>query len=93
VVIKNFRHRGLRQLYERGDRSGIRPDMVARVERILQRLDQISTPEQMNLPGWRLHALKGDLKGFWSVTVNGNWRIVFTWTGSMATDVDFLDYH
>jgi toxin HigB-1 len=93
IVIESFRHRGLRQLYERGDRSGIRPDMVSRVERILQRLDVISAPEQMNLPGWRLHPLKGDLKGFWSVTVNGNWRVIFAWTGSAPADVDFLDYH
>jgi toxin HigB-1 len=69
------------------------PRHGSRVERILQRLDVISAPEQMNLPGWRLHPLKGDLKGFWSVTVNGNWRVIFAWTGSAATNVDFLDYH
>ena len=92
-MIEGFRHRGLRALYERGDRSGVRQDLVARAERILQRLDVVSAPEQMNLPGWRLHMLKGDLKGFWSVSVNGNWRIVFRWTGSAAIDVDLVDYH
>lgn len=91
-MIGSFRDRGLKRLYERGDRSGIRQDMVAKVERILQRLDEITDPEQMNLPGWRLHPLKGDLKGFWSVTVNGNWRIVFRFD-TQPEDVDLIDYH
>ena len=72
-MIDGFKHRGLKRLYERGDRSGIRPDLLERVEDILARLDVIDTPEEMNLPAYRLHALKGDMKGFWSVTVRANW--------------------
>jgi proteic killer suppression protein len=68
-VIRSFKHRGLKRLYEGGDRRGIRPDLVEDVEDILARLDRAETPQAMNLPGYRLHALKGDLRGFWSVTV------------------------
>ncbi len=92
-MIESFRHRGLKRLYRQGDRSGVRADIVAKVERILQRLDAIGTPSEMNLPGYRLHPLKGDLKGFWSVTVTGNWRIVFTFEDGHAGNVDLVDYH
>jgi proteic killer suppression protein len=67
--------------------------MLAKVERILQRLDEVTAPDQMGLPGYRLHPLTGDLKGFWSVTVNGNWRIVFTFENGRAGDVDLIDYN
>jgi len=76
-VIRSFRHRGLKRLYERNDRSGIRPDLIETVERILTVLDAATTPQALNLPGYRLHPLKGELKGMWSVTVRANWRIVF----------------
>jgi toxin HigB-1 len=92
-MIGSFAHRGLKRLYERGDRSGIRPDMVAKIERILQRLDEIANPEQMALPGYRLHPLSGDLKGFWSVTVNGNWRVIFRFEEGQPRSVDLIDYH
>ena len=67
--------------------------MVAKVERILQRLDEIANPEQMALPGYRLHPLSGDLKGFWSVTVNGNWRVIFRFEEGQPRSVDLIDYH
>ena len=92
-MIGSFADKALRRLYERGDRSGVRQDMVAKVERILQRLDEISAPEQMNLPGYRLHALGGDLKGFWSVMVNGNWRVIFRFRDGQPQDVRLIDYH
>lgn len=92
-MIRSFRHRGLKRLYEQGDRSGIRADMLAKVERILQRLDLISAIDEMGLPGYRLHPLSGDLKGFWSVSVNGNWRVIFTFDDGQAGDVDLIDYH
>lgn len=92
-MIANFSDKALKRLYERGDRSGVRPDMVAKVERILQRLDEIAAPEQMALPGYRLHQLSGDLKGFWSVTVNGNWRVIFRFDEGHVRDVRLLDYH
>ena len=92
-MIATFAHRGLRRLYERGDRSGVRPDMLAKAERILQRLDAITSPEQMSLPGYRLHPLTGDKKGFWSVSVNGNWRIIFRFEEGQPCDIDLVDYH
>jgi len=67
-MIRSFKHRGLKRLFERGDRSGIRPDLLEDVEDILARLNQATTPQALNLPGYRLHPLKGDLRGFWSVT-------------------------
>jgi len=93
AVIASFSDRALKRLYERGDRSGVRPDMVAKIERIIQRLDEITAPEQMGLPGYRLHPLSGDLRGFWSVTVNGNWRIIFRFDEGHVHDVRLLDYH
>lgn len=92
-MIKRFRHRGLRRLYEQGDRSGIGADMVKKVENILAVLDRASRPEEMDLPGFRLHPLKGELKGFWAVTVRANWRIIWRFDGADAADVDFVDYH
>ena len=92
-MIKSFKHRGLKRLYERGDRSGIRPDLLDTVEDILARLDEAETPQVMNLPGYRLHPLKGDLNGFWSVTVRANWRIIFRFERADALDVELTDYH
>ena len=93
LVIRSFHHRGLKRLYERGDRSGIRPDLLDPVERILTALDAASTPQALDLPGFRLHPLKGDLKGSWSVTVRANWRIIFRFAGTDAFDVELTDYH
>jgi toxin HigB-1 len=92
-MIVSFKHRGLKRLYERGDRSLIRPDLLETVEDILARLDQASTPQALNLPGYRLHSLKGELRGFWSVTVRANWRIIFRFEGNDAFDVELVDYH
>lgn len=92
-MIRSFKHRGLKRLYERDNRSGIRPDLIDTVAEILARLDEADTPQAMNLPGYRLHPLKGDLKGFWAVTVRANWRIVFRFQGTDALDVELTDYH
>ena len=92
-MIRSFKHRGLKRLYERGDRSGVRGDLLETVEDILARLDEAGTPEAMNLPGYWLHPLKGDLKGFWSVTVRANWRIIFRIDDADAWDVELVDYH
>ena len=83
----------MKRLYERGDRSKIRADLVDKVERILARLDQALMIEDMNLPGYRLHELKGDLKGFWSVSISGNWRIIFRFESGKACDIEMIDYH
>ncbi len=92
-MIVSFKHRGLKRLYERDDRSLIRPDLLETVEDILARLDQASTPQALNLPGYRLHSLKGDLRGYWSVTVRANWRIIFRFEANDAFDVELVDYH
>jgi proteic killer suppression protein len=92
-MIRSFKHRGLKRLYERGDRSGIRPDLVDKAERILTTLDAAATPQALDVPGYRLHPLKGDLKGLWSVTVRANWRIIFRFEGKDAHDVELIDYH
>ena len=92
-MIVSFKHRGLKRFYERGDPREIRPDLRDDVEDILSRLDSANTPQAMNLPGYRLHALKGGLKGSWSVTVRANWRIIFRFEGVDAFDVELIDYH
>ncbi len=92
-MIRSFKHRGLKRFYERGDRSGIRPDLLETVERVLMVLDNATTPQALNLPRYRLHQLKGDLKGLWSVTVRANWRIIFRFEGTDAFDVVLIDYH
>lgn len=92
-MIKSFKHRGLKRLYERGDKSGIRPDLLEMVERILTVLDAAATPQALNLPRYRLHPLKGEWRGSWSVTVRANWRIVFRFENADAFDVELIDYH
>jgi toxin HigB-1 len=92
-MIQSFKHRGLKRLYERDDKSKIRPDHLRRVEDILSRLDASRTISEMDWPGWGLHPLKGDRQGFWSVSVSGNWRIVFRFEEPDAFDVDLVDYH
>jgi proteic killer suppression protein len=92
-MIESFRPRGLRRLYERGDRSGIGLSMPTRVEDILTLLDTAETIEELDLPGYRLHPLAGSLKGYWSVRISGNWRIVFRFEDKSAFDVDLVDYH
>ena len=92
-MIGTFRHKGLRLLFENGERRKVPSEYVAKIERVLARLDAASEPGHMDLPGFRLHPLKGDLAGFWSVTVSGNWRIVFRFEGGNACDVDLVDYH
>jgi len=91
-MIVGFRHKGLKLLYERGDRRRVPPEYVGKVERILARLDEATGPANMDLPGFRLHRLKGDLAGYWSVGVSGNWRIIFRFDGGHACDVDLMDY-
>ena len=93
LVIRSFKHRGLKRLYERDDRSGIRPDLLEKVEDILGRLDRATTVQALNLPGYRLHPLKGELRGVWSVTVRANWRITFRFEGEDAFGVEMIDYH
>jgi toxin HigB-1 len=93
MAIRSFRHRGLKRLFEQGDRSRVRADQVTKVRRILGRLDAAPTVADVDAPGFRLHPLKGELKGFWAVEVSGNWRIIFRCEAGDALDLDLLDYH
>jgi proteic killer suppression protein len=92
-MIKTFRHKGLRQLFETGRSRTVSPDLIRRLTRQLDFLNRAISPADMNLPGYRLHELKGDRKGTWSVTVNGNWRLTFSFQERDAYDVDLEDYH
>ena len=92
VMIRTFRHRGLRRLYQ-GDASKVRADQVRRIAGVLGHLDRAQRPSDLDLPGYRLHPLKGDLKGMWSVMISGAWRIVFRFVDGDAFDVDLVDYH
>lgn len=91
--MKTFKHRGLKRLYERGDRSQVNPSHVARIVDILGRLDTAETSAALNLPGYMLHPLKGDLKGSWSVRVSGNWRVTFRFADGDVFDVNLVDDH
>ena len=92
-MIRSFRHKGLKLLFDKGDRRKVQSDYADKIERILARLEESPEVGNMDLPGFRLHPLKGDLSGFWSVTVSGNWRLIFRFEGGHASDVDLVDYH
>jgi toxin HigB-1 len=92
-MIRSFRDRRLKRLFERGDRGQVGTEMVEKVENILGFLNRAREPRDMDLPGFKLHQLKGDRAGQWAVTVRANWRIVFRFEGENATDVDLVDYH
>lgn len=89
-------HKGLRQLYADGITKGVPSSMVDKLSKLLLAIETATNVEQLGrFPGWRLHPLKGDMKGFWSLTVTGNWRLVFRYDekSNAATDVDLIDYH
>ena len=92
-MIEGFRHKGLRRLYEDQDRRLLPPDMVERIQVVLAALDAAKAIEELQRPSFRLHSLKGDLKGYWAITVRSNWRIIFRFENSGVFDVDFVDYH
>jgi toxin HigB-1 len=92
-MISPIRHKGLRRLFDDDERRGLPPEMVQRLRVILAALDAAERIEDLDRPSFRLHPLKGDLKGFWSVTVRANWRIVFRFENGDAYDVDYIDYH
>ncbi|HXI25845.1 MAG TPA: type II toxin-antitoxin system RelE/ParE family toxin [Pyrinomonadaceae bacterium] len=92
-MIKSFRHKGLKRLFETGERRGVGSDLADRLRRQLDVLNRARSTGDLNLPGYRLHQLKGNRAGTWSVTVSGNWRVTFTFEGEDAFDVDLEDYH
>ena len=92
-MIKSFRHKGIQRFFETGSKSGIQAQHAARLRLQLGALDQARGPQDMNAAAWKLHPLKGDLAGHWSVWVSGNWRLTFTFDGTDAVLVDYQDYH
>jgi proteic killer suppression protein len=94
MAIRNFRHKGLERLFAEDDARGLPPALTSKLKRMLFALANAATVSDMALfPGWRLHPLRGDLRGFWSLTVTGNWRLIFRFEDGEARDVDLLDYH
>lgn len=92
-MIQNFRHKGLKRLFEDDDRSKVPAQDIDKLRRILLRLNRSKAPEDMDAPGFRLHPLKGKLRGFWAVTVRANWRVIFRFRQGNTCDVDLIDYH
>ena len=91
--IKTFKHKGLRKFFEEGTQAKIKVDHARKLEIILDRLDAAFVPQDMDFPGSDFHLLKGNLKGFYSVHVSGNWVVIFRFESNNAYDVDYLDYH
>ncbi len=92
-MIRTFRHKGIEKFFRTGTKAGIQPSHAAKLGDQLTVLNVALKPEQMDVPGWRFHALKGDLAGHWAVSVSGNWRLTFTFDGEDAVLVDYQDYH
>ncbi|WP_376986326.1 type II toxin-antitoxin system RelE/ParE family toxin [Bosea sp. R86505] len=92
-MIVSIRHKGLKRLYESDDRRGLNPQHAGKIALVLGVLDVASTIDEINIPSFRLHPLTGDLKGFWSVTVRANWRIIFRFEDGNVFDLDLVDYH
>jgi proteic killer suppression protein len=94
MPIRSIRHKALSRLFQEDEKRGLPADQIPRLRRILAALDATSEIEEMKAyPGWRLHALKGDLEGFWSISITGNWRLIFRFESGDAFDVDLIDYH
>jgi len=92
-MIKNFRHKGLERFFAGGDRRGINAQHERKLSILLTALSAATHPDQMNLPGARLHPLKGERVGQWAVSVSGNWRLIFEFEGTDVINVDIVDYH
>jgi proteic killer suppression protein len=93
-VIRTFRHKGLKRLFEANDPRGVPSQLAPKLRRMLAQLNVSEAPDDMDsVPGWRLHPLKGDRAGQWSVTVSGNLRVVFRFEGKNVLEVDLVDYH
>jgi proteic killer suppression protein len=92
-MIESFKHKGLRQLFEDDTAKGVNGEHVRKLGQILAVLHAAETIEALRLPTFGLHPLKGELKGFWAVTVRANWRVIFRFQNGKASDVDLVDYH
>jgi len=92
-MIRSYRHKGLRLFADTGSKAGIQPAHARKLRILLTALDVASKPAEMNAPGYALQALRGDLEGHWTVSVSGNWRLIFAFEGEDAILVDYQDYH
>ncbi len=92
-MIGNIKNKALKKFWEKGDATGIRPDWVRKIERILLVLRDATKPQDLDLPGLGFHALRGDMAGRYALTVSRNWRLTFAWFDDSAIDVDLEDYH
>lgn len=92
-MIKGFRHKGLERFFLTGSKSGIQPKQATKLRLQLTALEHATNPKDMNASGWRLHRLRGEFAGFYTVSVSGNWRLIFRFEGPDAVDVDYVDYH
>lgn len=92
-MIKSFAHKGLKDFFETGSKKGIQPEHAPKLGRMLDRLDASTNPQDMDLPGYQLHMLKGDKQDMWAASVNGNWRLTFYFEGKDAYLVNYQDYH
>jgi len=92
-VILSFRHKGLRQLYEIGSTRGVQAQHVKKLRRILTTLDQVAGPVELTQPDMKAHPLKGSRDGYWSIWVNGNWRVTFRFVETNVELLDYEDYH
>jgi proteic killer suppression protein len=92
-MIRTIRHKGLKRLHEDNDTRGVMAEHAVKLRDILARLDAALAVADMDLPGFRLHQLKGELKAYWAVTVRANWRVIFRFEHGHAYDVDYVDYH
>ena len=92
-MIKSFKHAGLEKLFRDGSKAGINTEHAAKLIDRMAVLNRATSPNGMNLPGWNLHQLHGELAGHWAVKVNGNWRLTFRFEGQDAVLVDYRDYH
>ena len=92
-MIQSFRHKGLRRFYETGNKAGIQAAHQKKLRMQLAALDTAQTVDDMDIPGFRLHPLKGKQKGFWAISVSGNWRVTFRFQEGNVYDVHYEDYH
>ena len=92
-MIKSFKHKGLQAFFETGSKAGIQPHHAIKLRVLLTALNNAEHPNDMNAPNWNMHPLKGELAEHYAVTVNGNWRITFTFKGNNTELIDYLDYH
>lgn len=92
-MIRTIRHKGIKKLVQTNDRRGLNAEQLPRIVRVVALLDQATTPQDLDIPGYHLHTLRGDLQGFWSVRITGNFRLVFRMEDGDVFDIDLVDYH